>query len=171
VTGRRLTTAVTLGVLLLVLAAMAVIGFQQLTAPLPGTPSAQETCSDAEKEVETFVRRNQVQVSVFNTGTREGLAGTTLEKVEEAGFRAGNSGNAPDGAKVRRAVVWTTEQGDRSARLVALAFGPRTKVRVTEQDLGPGVDVLVGNRFRSLDRKAPKRVRLPQAVESCVPVD
>ena len=169
--GRRLTTAVTLGVLLLVLAAMAVIGFQQLTAPLPDAPSAQETCTGAEKDVKTFVRRNQVQVSVFNAGTREGLAGSTLETVEEAGFRAGNSGNAPEGAKVRRAVVWTTEASDRSARLVALAFGPRTKVRVTEQDLGPGVDVLVGNRFRRLDPQAPRRIRLPQAVENCVPVD
>jgi hypothetical protein len=162
---------VTLGVLLVVLAAMGLIGFQQLTAPLPGAPSAKETCSGAEKQVQQFIRRNQVQVSVFNAGSREGLAGTTLEKVEEAGFRAGNSGNAPGGAKVRRAVVWTTDASDRSARLVALAFGPRVKVRVTEQDLGPGVDVLVGNRFRGLNPKAPKRIRLPQAVESCVPVD
>jgi hypothetical protein len=171
VTGRRLTTAVTLAVLVVVLAAMAVIGFQQLTAPLPDAPAAQETCSGAEKEVQKFVRRNEVQVSVFNAGSREGLAGSTLERVEEAGFRAGNSGNAPDGAKVRRAVVWTTEQADRSAQLVALAFGPRTRVRVTEQDLGPGVDVLVGDRFRRLDPKAPRRVKLPEAVENCVPVD
>ena len=169
--GRRLTTTVTLGVLLLVLAAMAFIGFRQLTAPLPGAPSADETCSGAEKQVQKFVRRNQVQVSVFNAGSRKGLAGTTLDKVEQAGFRAGNSGNAPGGAKVRRAVVWTTEQNDRSARLVALAFGPRVQVRVTEKDLGPGVDVLVGDRFRGLAPKAPKRIKLPRSIETCVPVD
>ena len=171
-TRRRLTSTVTLAVLLLILAAMAVIGFQQLTAPLPDLPSAaEETCSEAEKQVQRFVSRDQVQVSVFNAGSREGLAGTTLEKVEEAGFRAGNSGNAPRSAKVRRAVVWTTEPGDRGARLVALAFGPRTRVQVTERDLGPGIDVLVGDRFNRLDRQAPRRIRLPRSIESCVEVD
>ncbi len=169
-TGRRLTTTVTMLVLLVVLGAMAVFGFKQATAPLPGLPSADETCSQAEKEVQRFVKRNQVQVSVFNAGTRQGLAGTTLEKLEEAGFVAGNSGNAPRSAQVRRAVVWTTEKADRSARLVALALGKRTRVVVTDKDLGPGIDVLVANRFRGLDPKAPRRVRLAQSREECIPV-
>jgi hypothetical protein len=169
--GRKLTTAVTLAVLLVVLAAMAIVGFQQAMAPLPSLPSAEETCSAEEKEVQRFIRRNQVQVSVFNAGTRQGLAGTTLERLEEAGFRAGNSGNAPRSAKVRRAAVWTTEKDDRSARLVALAFGKRTRIVVTEQDLGPGVDVLVGNRFKGLKRDAPRRIRLAQSLEKCIPVE
>lgn len=158
-------------VLLFVLGGMAIFGFRQATAPLPDLPSAEETCSQAEKEVQRFVRRNQVQVSVFNAGTRRGLAGTTLEQLEEAGFRAGNSGNAPKGAKVRRAVVWTTDKSDRPAQLVALSFGRRTRVVVTEQDLGPGVDVIVGNRFTGLRRDAPRRLRLPTSVEKCIPVD
>ncbi len=37
-------------------------------------------------------------------------------------------------------------------------------------DLGPGVDVLVGNRFRSIDRSAPRRLKLPKPVETCVNV-
>ena len=44
-------------------------------------------------------------------------------------------------------------------------------MEVTETDLGPGVDVLVGNRFKGLDQKAPKRIRLPQPVETCIEVD
>jgi hypothetical protein len=162
---------VTLVVLFVVLVAGAVVGFQQATAPFPGLPSAEETCSAAEKEVQRFVRRSQVQVSVFNAGTRQGLAGTTLERLEEAGFRAGNPGNAPRRTKVRRAVVWTTEKDDRSARLVALALGGRTRVVVTETDLGPGVDVIVGNRFRKLNREAPRRIRLARAQEKCIPVE
>lgn len=169
--GRRLTTAVTLVVLMVVLAAMAVYGFRELTAPLPGTPSANETCSAAEKQVQEFIGRGEVQVSVFNAGTKEGLAGTTLQKVEEAGFRAGNAGNAPKTAKVPRAVVWTSEADDPAATLVAKAFGRRTQVQVTKTDLGPGIDVLVGNRFKGLDPKAPKRIRLPAPVETCIQVD
>ncbi|MET0997160.1 MAG: LytR C-terminal domain-containing protein [Marmoricola sp.] len=169
--GRRLTTAVTLVVLLGVLAAMAVYGFRELTAPLPGAPSANQTCSEAEKQVQEFIQRGEVQVSVFNAGTKEGLAGTTLQSVEDAGFRAGNAGNAPRTTKVPRAVVWTTEENDTAATLVARAFGRRTPVQVTETDLGPGVDVLVGNRFRGLDPRAPKRIRLPAPVEKCIQVD
>jgi len=171
VTVRRLTTAVTLLALMLVVFAMGYYGFKAFTSPLPDRPSGEETCSDVEKEVQGFVKRSEVQVSVFNAGTREGLAGATLEKVEEAGFRAGNAGNAPRSAKVRQVVVWTTEEDDSAARLVALAFGPRTPVRVTQADLGPGVDVIVGNGFRGLNPKAPKRIRLAAPVETCIPVD
>ena len=169
--ARRITTAVTLVVLMVVLAAMAVYGFRELTAPLPGAPSADRTCSPAEKQVLEFIKRSDVQVSVFNAGTKEGFAGTTLQNVEEAGFRAGNAGNAPEATKVPRAVVWTTEADDPAAALVAQAFGRRTQVQVTKTDLGPGIDVLVGNRFRGLDPKAPKRIRLPAPVERCIQVD
>ena len=169
--GRRITTAVTLVVLLLVLAGMAAYGFKQLTAPLPDGPSAEPTCSEAEKQVQAFLKRSEVQVSVFNAGTREGLAGTTLEKVVDSGFRAGNAGNAPKSAEVRRAVVWTTEPDDPAAKLVAQAFGRRTQIEVTETDLGPGIDVLVGNKFQGLNPRAPKRIKLPDPVETCVQVD
>jgi hypothetical protein len=171
VSGRRLTTAITLAVLLVVLAGMAVFGYKALTSPLPGGPSADPTCTGAEKQVQGYIKRSQVQVSVFNAGNKGGFAGTTLGKVEEAGFIAGNAGNAPKSAEVRRAVVWTTEPDDPKARLVARAFGPRVRIVVTRTDLGPGVDVLVGNKFKGLNRKAPRRIKLPKPVETCVAVN
>ncbi len=169
--GRRLTTAITLLVLLVVLGGMGIVGFKALTSPLPGGDAAKKTCSDVEKEVQGFLKRSEVQVSVFNSGTKEGLASTTLDKVEEAGFIAGNAGNAPKSAEVRRAVVWTTKPNDQAAILVAKAFGRRTQIEVTNTDLGPGIDVLVGNRFKDLDPKAPRRIKLAAPVETCVPVD
>ena len=170
--GRRITTTVTLAVLFVVLAGMAVYGFKAATAPLPGNGSTTKNpCSENEKQVKKFLRRHDVQVSVFNASDRSGFAGTTLEKIEEAGFRGGNAGNAPEDARVRRAVVWTTKPNDPSARLVALAIGGRTPIVVTQTDLGPGVDVLVGNRFNKLDKTAAKRIRLAQPVETCIRVD
>jgi hypothetical protein len=64
--------------------------------------------------------------------------------------------------------VWTTKDDDYSAKLVALAFGPQTQVEVTKTDLGPGVDVLVGNAFKGLAGKAATRIRLPEPVETCI---
>jgi len=171
VTGRRITTTVTLVVLLVVLGAMAIFGFRAATSPLPGGLSEKKPCSKAEQKVQAFIKRSEVQVSVFNAGKREGLASTTLEKVEAAGFRAGNAGNAPKSAEVRRAVVWTTKPDDAAAKLVAQTFGRRTKVKVTDADLGPGLDVLVGDKFKGLNTKAPKRIRLKAPIETCVPVE
>ena len=170
--GRRITTTVTLVVLFLVLAGMAIYGFKAATAPLPGSGStAKDPCSADEKQVKKFLRRGDVQVSVFNAGNRSGFAGTTLEKIETAGFKGGNAGNAPEDARVRRAVVWTTKPDDPAAKLVALALGGRTPIVVTRTDLGPGIDVLVGNRFNKLDKSAAKRIRLTQPVETCIQVD
>ena len=168
--ARRATTAVTLLALLLVLGGMGVFGYRALTSPLPGGSSAKPSCTGTEKRVQGFLKRSEVQVSIFNAGTRSGLASTTLDKVEGAGFRAGNAGNAPRSAQVRRVVVWTTKPNDSAALLVAKAFGKSTRVQVTPTDLGPGIDVLVGDKFQGLDRKAPDRIRLPAPVETCVPV-
>jgi hypothetical protein len=157
--------------LVVVLAGMAVYGFKSALAPLPGGKAADPTCSGTEKQVQKYLKRSDVQVSVYNAGSRSGLAGQTLEKFDAAGFKAGNAGNAPGAAEVRRAVVWTTQPNDASARLVALALGRGTRIEVTETDLGPGIDVLVGNRFRGLDRRAPQRVLLARPVETCIEVD
>jgi len=168
---RRTVTAATLVVLLVVLVLMGLYGVQHALSPFPSSKgSTTPTCSSKEKQVQQFLTRKDVQVSVFNAGTRNGLASDTLDKVQAAGFVAGNAGNAPGTANVKRAVVWTTKQDDYSARLVALAFGPHTPVQVTQTDLGPGVDVLVGNRFKGLDKKAPRRIKLPRPVETCVQV-
>lgn len=170
-TGRRLTTGITLVVLVIVLGGMAVYGVKSALAPLPGGSSSKKPCSEAEKQVKDFLKRGEVQVSVFNAGSRSGLAGQTLDKLEAAGFKAGNAGNAPGSAQVRRAVVWTTQPNDYSARLVAASLGRGTRIEVTETDLGPGIDVLVGNKFRGLDRKAPQQVRLPKPISTCIQVD
>ncbi len=169
-TARRITTAVTLLVLLGVLVAGAVYGFRAATAPLPETARPSPTCSGVERNVKTELKRSEVQVSVFNASGRSGLASSTLDKVENAGFLAGNAGNAPAGAKVVRAVVWTSKPDDPAARLVALAFGKNTRVEVTEEDLGPGIDVLLGRKFRGLDPKAPRKIKLPAPVETCIDV-
>ncbi len=170
-TGRRLTTAITMVVLVVVLGAMAVFGFKAALAPLPGGSATDPSCSGTEKQVQRYLERSDVQVSVFNAGNRGGLAGRTLDKLERGGFRPGNVGNAPKSAQVRRAIVWTTKPNDSAARLVALALGRGTHVEVTKTDLGPGVDVLVGNKFKRLNKKAAKRVKLPAPVETCVRVD
>jgi hypothetical protein len=171
VSGRKVTTGITLVVLLIVLGGMAAYGIKSALAPLPGGSSSKKPCSATEKEVKQFLKRGDVQVSVYNAGSRSGLAGQTLDKIEAAGFVPGNAGNAPGTAQVRRAVVWTTKPDDYSARLVALALGRGTRVEVTRTDLGPGVDVLVGNKFQGLDKKAPQQIRLPKPVETCVEVD
>lgn len=167
---RHLITTVTLVALVVVLAVMAAVGVKQALKPFPASKKKTEAtgCAHPEKQVAKFLTRKDVQVSVFNAGDRSGLASATLGKVEAAGFAAGNAGNAPGTADVRRAIVWTTKQDDYSARLVALAFGPQTQVEVTKTDLGPGVDVLVGNGFRGLAKHAPTRIKLPKPVETCI---
>ncbi|MCW2819612.1 MAG: LytR family transcriptional regulator [Marmoricola sp.] len=173
-----MVSGVTLVVLLVVLGGMAVYGFKAATAPLPESGSASPArCDSKSTSVRKTIGRSDVQVSVFNAGTKAGLASSALDNLEAAGFRGGNTGNAPEDAVVRRAVVWTTKADDTAARLVALSLGRGTRVEVVTDDLGPGIDVLVGNRFDasssgggSLNPSAPRRLKLPKPVETCVNV-
>jgi hypothetical protein len=160
---RTALTMATLGVLLLVAAAW---GISALTAPFPGKVDL-PTCvaTDVRKGEKVFPE--QVVVSVFNAGTREGLAGLTMKQLNDVGFVEGDSGNAPAKAQVPRVQVWSTEPRNPAVRLVAEQFGPSTRV-VKGKSLGPGVVVVVGDGFRTLV-KAPKKIVAARASSICSP--
>ena len=172
-THRHLTTAVTLLVLVSILVLGVVLGVKTLFAPLPGSDKATATpspsCSPKTVKKGQRIRSTQVQVSVFNGGTRSGLADETMRLLARRGFTQGDIGNAPTDAKVSRVRVLTTEKNDMAAALVARQFGRTTRVIVTDTDLGPGIDVIVGNKFGKLAKA--KRVLVAQSSSSvCVPL-
>ena len=107
-----------------------------------------------------------MKVSVYNAGDRAGLATETLDALVDRGFQLGEAGNAPDGTEVSFVQVWT-EKKDASARLVALQFGQRTLIRKAD-DLGPGVDVVVGSGFKGLV-EAPTSIKAGKAETACIP--
>jgi len=153
VRGRHLTTAVTLLVLVAILVLGVLLGVKALFAPIPGGEagaSASPSCTTKAVKKGQRVVSTQVQVSVYNGGTRAGLADETMNDLRGRGFRRGEIGNAPEDSKVKRVQVWTTERIDPAARLVANQFGAGTRVRQVKTDLGPGVDVVVGDGFRNL---------------------
>jgi hypothetical protein len=169
VRGRHITTAVTLLVLLGLLAAGAVIGIRSLLAPIPdGKSDAASSCSTKQVRKGQRISTHQVEVSVFNAGTRAGLADETMGVLTNRGFDKGSVGNAPPHTGVRVVQIWTTKKDDAAARLVALQFGRSVKVRVKHVNLGPGVDVVVGNGFRKLAR-AKRYVVVRHSQSVCLP--
>lgn len=168
-----MTTAVVMTGSVAVVAVMAIWGIRAATAPIktdsapPASASTGPTCSPADQTVSRYVRRADVTVSVYNAGKRSGRAQATLDLLQQAGFKPGAIGNAVAGTVVPRAEVRTTAQGDVSARLVAEALGPNTKVVVVTDTYGPGVDVFIGDRFNRLDRNAPAKIKLPTPIVTC----
>jgi len=163
--SRRVISWVTLGVSAVLALVMAVWGFHALTAPVKKDPPSAEASNNGGcvPAGASYVHRNEVTVSVFNAGKETGRAQKTLDMLENAGFVPGAVGNAPSRDKVARAEVHTTKADDPRARLVALALGKGTKVVVTTV-IGPGLDVIIGDRFKRLDASAPQRVRASSAV-------
>jgi hypothetical protein len=171
VIGRRLTTAGTLAALCVVLVVMTIWGVKSATAPLPSlNTSSEPTCSANEVDVQKYVYRKDITVSVYNAGGRQGLAGDTMARFESRSFQAGEVGNAPTGTKVARAEVRTTKQDDPAAQLVAENLGTNVPIVVSEDEMGPGIDVFVGKTFRHLKTDGPSRLKLAAPVTHCVPV-
>lgn len=171
-TGRHITTAVTMLVLVGLLVLGATWGWRSLFAEVPGQSAAEPTpsCDALVIEAGGKVRAKQIVVSVYNGGTRSGLANQTMDALMARGFRTGDVGNAPSDIEVRKVQVRSTIENDPRARLVARQFGKGVKVRFVEEDLGPGVDVVVGNRFKKLV-KAPRTLTVKQDQEFCLPAD
>jgi LytR cell envelope-related transcriptional attenuator len=165
--SRGRLSAITLVVLLLVLVVAALVGWRALTAPLPADePATTASCAEQLRRGDV-VRGSDVTVSVFNAGTRSGLASQTQQQLSGRGFLAGEVGNAPGAlADVRGALVLAPSADDPAARLVARQLGRDVEVRATDDDLGPGVDVVVGDSFKKLV-KAPQKLRARAAGSGC----
>ncbi len=166
---RQITTTITMLVLCGLVVIGAVWGWQSLFAEVPDDTSTAEApsaeCTSERLGAGERLRSSQVRVSVFNGGTEAGLAESTSEALPRRGFRVGKVGNAPSDVDVDRAVVRSTRRSDPAARLVARQFRERVRVRVSDDDLGPGIDVIVGNDFRRLGPAARSlRIREPQEV-------
>jgi hypothetical protein len=171
-TTRRLITGATLVGLVVIVCIMAVWGFRAATAPIEDddVTSATDdgpTCAPEDQTVTEFVRRGEVTVSVYNAGAKSGRAQETMDQLEQAGFKPGEVGNAPEGVTVERATVYTTKDDDPGAELVAKALGKKAQVVRGEDDLGPGVDVMIGPRFKRLDATAPSKIELPKPEVTC----
>jgi hypothetical protein len=133
--------------------------------PSSSDQPAEPSCTGVRKG--DRVRSRDVTVSVFNAGTRSGLAAETLDSLVSRRFIAGDVGNAPrrmSGVSFVR--VLAPRKNDPAARLVALQFGRDTFIEKTRTDLGPGVDVIVGNDFRGLV-KAPRSIVARAAGSGC----
>ena len=97
-------SAATLAVLGSILAIWLLYGYSQVTQPFPGRVAA-PICSDVPVAAGERVRPGDVTISVLNAGTREGLAGRTMQLFVDAGFGRGDSDNAPEGTEVTLAQV------------------------------------------------------------------
>jgi hypothetical protein len=169
-TARSVTTGISLVVAAVLLCIMGVWGYRAATAPIgddPTTSSSGPTCAPQDQTIEQYVARGDVTVSVYNSGETSGRAQRTMDLLEQAGFKVGEVKNAPAGLRADRATVYSTKTDDPAAELVARALGKATQVVHTDEDLGPGVDVVIGDKFKRLDAKAPKRLPLPEPVVTC----
>lgn len=156
-------TMVVLGLLLLIGGAW---GWSALTEPFPGKADL-PTCVDTSISAGDKVYPSQVTVSVFNAGTREGLAGRTMGLFTDQGFGAGDSGNAPHGTSVSRAEIWTKQPTSPAVLLVASKLGPGTKI-VRRNATGAGVVVMVGDAFNKL-AKGKGKVTAREDTTICSP--
>lgn len=165
---RRSLSAITLLVLVGVLGIFLLVGWRTVTAPGPWDddgPSAADCVEGLNKG--DLVRTTDVTVSVYNAGTRSGLAGRTQEELLARGFLPGDLGNAPDDiGKVPLVAILAPNQEDPAAMLVARQFGEATKVRAYDEELGSGVEVVVGDRFKGLVA-APRRMRAQADGSGC----
>lgn len=170
-TRRHVTTAITLLVLSGILGLGLYVGLNSLFAPIPALGPAAEPSPSCTPEIVrkgTRLKSSQVQVNVYNGGSRAGLAGVTMDALTARGFKAGEIGNAPKNNKVRRAQVWIDEGEEAAGRLVARQFGPLVKVITKAEDLAEGIDVVVGNEYRAL-KPARHFVIVRQKQNVCIP--
>ena len=167
-----LRTALTLGVLAVLLLVMLTWGWSNATAPLPGSGEAEDSgvCEPWTVMEGERLDAAQVEVTILNAGSREGLAGAVMDGFVERGFREGTSSNAPAETEVAKVQVWAADKRDPAVVLVRSVLPKPSPVREAPTDLIdlPGVVVVVGNDFGDL-RPGRSSVKAKQEGAACAP--
>ena len=167
--GQGARTATTISVLGLLLVVGAVWGWSAVTDPLPEKVST-AVCVDRTVAEGDRVFPQDVTVSVYNAGNREGLAGRVMQELTDAGFHEGSSGNAAPTVRVPVVQIWTLEPASPAVRLVASRLGRGVDVQRREP-VGHGVTVVVGDGFTELREGRKAVVARADATICSPPVD
>jgi hypothetical protein len=167
----RARSAATLGVLVMLCLVGILIGIRALTSDLPTGPlveSTTEQCENRNIAQGKKIRADEITVSVYNAGRKNGAASRVMKELQTRGFADGESGNAPKGTEVIRAQVWADSPRNSAARLVALQLGTGIKVFAGKPALGPGIVVVVGDQLGKMP-KAPAQIRAAVRSNICSP--
>lgn len=148
-----LRSALTLGGLVVIVLVATLWGWAAFTEPFPKEEEI-PICEETPVAAGTEVRRDQVVVSVFNGSGRSGLASATSAQLEERGFVPGGIGDAPQPAASTQ--IWSDAPDNPAVRLVQQQF--KGAQVVPGDALGPGIVVVVGEKFQSLRQKQVESV-------------
>jgi LytR cell envelope-related transcriptional attenuator len=159
-------TLLTLTVLSVLMVVGVAWGYTALTTPFPHTTST-PPCTSVTYQAGQRIAPPQVLVSVYNASSRIGLAESTIAAFENQGFGPGTVGNAPHGAVVHYAQVWTDDPTRPDVKLVISRLGPRARV-FKHSTTTQGVTVVVGPKFTHLVKGRPS-VKITTATAVCSP--
>ena len=159
-------TALTLALLVVLVLLGVTWGWSSLVSPFPHR-AATKVCYQTRYHPGDRVSPPKVTVSVYNASQRTGLAGATMTAFQDQGFGAGSVGNAPQGAVVHYAQIWTTHRTNPAVQLVASRLGPHAAI-VHKTHGGPGVVVVVGPLFQKLVQGKPS-TKVTQPTTICSP--
>ena len=146
-------SALTLAFLGLLVVVAAAWGWSALTQPFPQEEPV-AICEDTEISAGTEVRRDEVVVSVFNGSKRSGLASATSAQLAERGFVTGDVGDSP--LPTATTQIWAADPANPAVELVRQQF-KKAKV-VTGDQIGVGVVVVVGEKFKTLRKQQVESV-------------
>lgn len=158
---------VTLLFLVAVLAGAAWFGWRTVLSS--ATPAAGPACATPSPGTTQQAAAKDITVNVFNAGNREGMATRTARDLERRGFTIGTVGNEPTESRASKAKIVAIRGRDKTAPEVALlAAQVRAKkpLIIADDREDPTVDLVIGNQFTGLAKKAPDTVD----VESTAPI-
>ncbi|GAW50342.1 MULTISPECIES: LytR C-terminal domain-containing protein [unclassified Nocardioides] len=159
-------SAITLAVLGVLLLAAALWGWNATMKPLPAKVDT-PICVQEDVPAGTKVFPEDVTVSVYNAGSREGLAGRTMALFTDSGFHEGNSGNVTPDQPIRGSAIWTDDPTSPAVLLVASRLGPDVDIERRDPP-GVGVVVVVGDDFEDLV-KGRRATKATEDSEICSP--
>lgn len=171
---RTTRSMIAMGVLISILIVGGFVGIRLLTAPLPALPQDQAaTCQPRTIRAGGTLTASDVTVDVYNASAISGLANRAMLALGKVGFQSGTLGNLPAKAKAKvgkRVTILTRDRTNDPVRLVAAQFKGKLRYSKQRVDTDKAVQVVVGAKYKGLDKSAMHKLKAKDPTEVCIPV-
>lgn len=161
---RRIRGPVTLVVLITLLIGVAWYGWEKvLNVP---QPVERLVCSTPSPGAKQRISSETVVVNVYNAGEIGGMAEDTAAELRKRGFSVGRVANDPKQSKVKKVQIRGRAADAPEVKLMAaqVAGEPEPKA---DSRTDASVDLVVGDKFKGLQAKAPSAMTVDTDVPAC----
>lgn len=132
-------------------------------------PAPKALCDDRMLQTGAMLNSNYLTVNVYNASEKSGVANRVRINLERNGFLGGIVANYQGQLKPKNVMIFAQDKSDPKVKLLAKQFKGKVEFAPADFETKPGMNVVVGPKFKGVKKDAPTTLKVATPIKVCVP--